>query len=346
MTTLAVLGAGSWGTVLAHLNASAGRRVRLWCRSPEVAAGINRAHRNPRYFPDHLVDASVVATTSLPDALRGADLLLIAVPTSGVRSLLQAVAPFVPKGQLVACAAKGFELETGKRMSQVAAEALAEREARVAVLSGPNLAGEIIAGQPAACVVASEDVGAAARIARMLQCPTFRVYTNPDLVGVEFGGALKNVIAIGAGIVDGLGFGDNAKAALVTRGLAEITRLGVAAGAHPLTFSGLAGLGDLVATCNSKLSRNHQVGTMLASGLTWPEIERNARLVAEGVPTTRVARAMARRLGVAMPITDQTHAVLFEGRDIRSAMRALFERSPRGELDELSAWGLSRPTAP
>lgn len=346
MTAVAVLGAGGWGTVLAHLNASAGRRVRLWTRSPEVAEAVNSAHRNPRYLPDHDVHAGVVATEDLPEALRGADLILIAVPTSGARDLLRSAAPLISGGQIVVCAAKGFELATGKRMSQVATEALAASGAGIAVLSGPNLAGEIIGGQPATSVVASLDFAVAERAAGMLQCPTFRVYTNPDLAGVEYGGALKNVIAIGAGIVDGLGFGDNAKAALVTRGLAEMTRLGVAEGANPLTFAGLSGLGDLVATCNSALSRNHRVGVMLARGMTWPEIERDVRIVAEGVPTTRVARSLALRHGVSMPITEQTYAVLFEGQSIQAAMHELFRRSPRGELDELSAWGMVRPTGP
>jgi len=337
--SIAVLGAGSWGTVLSHMNAAAGKDVVLWCRSPNIADTINSDHANTDYLPGVALHPGIAATTDLARAVRQCHVVLIAVPTSAIRSMAGAIAPHLDGSQIVVCAAKGFEASTGKRMSEVLADTLPSGCCTgTATLSGPNLAGELALGHPATSVVASTQPEVARAAASALQCPTFRVYTNPDLIGVEYGGGLKNIVAIGAGIVDGLGLGQNAKASLLTRGLAEMTRLGVAAGAHPLTFAGLAGLGDMMATCSSNSSRNHFVGQQLAIGKTWPEISAGMHSVAEGVNTTRAARTLSLRYGVPMPIADQAYAILFEQRDIRGALQELLDRAPRDELEDLRVW--------
>lgn len=267
-------------------------------------------------------------------ALQDAALVVLAVPSKSLRDNVRSVRGALPADAIVLSATKGLEAGTGLRMSQVLAqELLAPLVARACVLSGPNLAKEIVRGLPASTVVASRDAAAAALARDLLMTPRFRIYTSDDVVGVELGGALKNVIAVGAGICDGLQAGDNAKAGFITRGLAEITRLGVAAGASPLTFAGLAGLGDLVATCASPLSRNRHVGEQLARGRSLAEVQAAMDNVAEGVDTTVAALRLARELGVEMPITQTTHRVLFEGLDVHAAVQELMGRPPRREWE-------------
>ena len=332
MSRLAILGAGSWGTVLAALFASTGDTVALWGRSEPAMATVAETRRNTNAAPDLVLPDSIEVTADLPRALAGADVVLFALPTSAMRSVAAASAPHLTATTAVSCA-KGFEPERALRMAEVLGQTLAGRH--IAVLSGPNLAAEIAAGQPAASVIACADRAVAERLQERLSSPRLRLYTNADVVGVEYAGALKNCVAIAAGVADGLQLGVNARAGLVTRGLAEITRLGVAAGAQPLTFAGLAGLGDLIATCSSPLSRNYRVGLHLARGERWPEIASLLGHVAEGVGTTLVARELARRYGVRIPIIQHVYEVLFEGRPVPEAIRALLESAPRDELDEL-----------
>lgn len=303
-----VLGSGSWGRVLGGLLRENGVEVTLGARDEREVAAL-RAQ-------------GIEATSDRP--LQGIDLLVIAVPSQFLREACRSIEPVLGKVPIVSCT-KGLEIGTHKRMSEVIAEELPGRT--VMALSGPNLAPEIGRGLPASTVIA----GPGAEIGqRAFNSDRFRVYTNDDIVGVELGGALKNVIALASGALDGLGLGDNAKAALVTRGLAEISRLGVNMGANPLTFAGLAGMGDLVATCASHLSRNHQVGEMLAQGKTWQEIEPTG-ITAEGVHTAVAALELSRKRGVEMPIAEQVHGILFEGRKVAQAVEELMGRRPKRE---------------
>lgn len=328
----AVIGTGTWGTMLAVLLARKGLEVRLWARTGEEAQQLETQRENPCRLPGVRFPDTLHVTASLAEALDRCRLVLVAVPAQRMRQNAERIAPYLAPESIVVSATKGLERGTALRMTEVLAQVLPpERHTRLAVLSGPNLAREIAAGLPAVSVVASTDATVARRVQATLFCPQLRVYTNPDPVGVELGGALKNIIAIGAGISDGLGYGDNAKAAFITRGLAEMARLGVACGAHPLTFAGLAGLGDLIATCNSPLSRNHYVGLELAKGRSWPEIQAGMNQVAEGVETTAAARILAERYRVEMPITEQMYQVLFEGKHPRQAVEELLARPPAEE---------------
>jgi glycerol-3-phosphate dehydrogenase (NAD(P)+) len=330
-----VIGAGSWGTALSLVLAQAGWRVRLWARRADIAEAVARERRNPQYLSEFLLPAEVEATSELARAVAGAGMVALAVPSDGVREVSELLARCLRRGQRVISAAKGLEHGTGRRLSEVIAGVLgpASRES-IAVLSGPNLAPEVAAGIATASVVACEDSGFAAEAQAALSTPRFRVYTNRDVVGVELGGALKNIIAIAAGASDGLGFGDNTKAALLTRGLAEITRLGLALGARAETFRGLSGMGDLVATCAGRKSRNHQVGYELARGRALTAILAGMRQVAEGVETTRAARSLAARVSVEMPIAEAVYQLLFEGLPPAEAVRSLMTRAWRDELEE------------
>jgi len=339
---VAVIGAGSWGTALAVLLGAKGCAVRLWARRPELGRSLRDARRNAQYLPDAPFPDAVSVALDLAEAATGAEFVLLAVPAKGMRETARRLRGAVSRDQALVSVAKGLEPDTGLRMSQVVAEELGESAGDVAVLSGPNLAVEVAAGMATATVIASHDADLARRAQAVFLQPTFRAYTNPDMTGVELGGALKNVIAIGAGINDGLGFGDNTKAAVVTRGLAEITRLGAAMGAQAATFMGLSGVGDLVATCASRRSRNHRVGFQLAQGRALADILADmAGQEAEGVPTTRAAQMLARRHGVEMPITDAIHGVLFEGLSPREAVAALMTRRGKDELEE--AWLRPQP---
>lgn len=326
-----VLGGGSWGTILAHLAGLAGSETRLYMRSEARVAELNEAHTNSRYLGETTLSERVAGTNSLQEAIEGASLVIFAVPSHATRAVAGAAGEFLRGDQCVLSATKGLEPETYLRMSEVIrAESCA---LKVGAISGPNLAKEIVAGQPSATVVASPFREVIRTGARLLHGDTFRVYGNQDLKGVELAGALKNVIAIASGTVFGLGFGHNVRAALVTRGLSEIQRLGVALGADPLTFSGLAGIGDLLVTAGSELSRNFRVGKGVAQGRALEEIYAELGEVAEGVNTTRVVRDIAREKGVAMPITEGVARMLFDGETPQGVMSDLMTRAARYEID-------------
>lgn len=332
---IAVIGAGSWGTTLAVVAARTGREVALWLRDPAEAAAIAGSRRHERRLPGVLLPDAIVPTADLEFACRGATLILLVVPSQTMRATARLIAPLVGEAVVVS-AAKGLERGSLTRMTEVVREELPAAALRVCALSGPNLAKEIATGRPAATVIAGP-APAAERARDLLMGDGFRCYTNQDVVGVEMGGALKNVVAIGAGIGDGLGAGDNAKAAFITRGIAEIARLGIAAGAEPLTFAGLAGIGDLVATCASPLSRNRRVGQALAEGRSLAEIQAGLGEVAEGVFTAEAARELGRRAGVELPITEQVCGVLFEGKPPLAAIAELMRREPKDELAGMRA---------
>lgn len=332
MSALAVLGAGSWGTVLAWLFATNGHSVALWARSAALAAQVDATRTHERAMPGLRLPAGVAVTADLARALESAGIAFFAVPAAAVRDVAMAAAPHLARGAVAISCAKGFEEGSNLRMSEVLAAVLPAARERILALSGPNLAGEIAEGKATASVVACADIDIARAVQEQLSSPRLRLYTNPDVIGVEYGGALKNCIAIAAGVADGLQMGANAHAALVTRGLAELARLGTAAGAQPLTFSGLAGLGDLLATSSSPRSRNYQVGLRLAAGERWPAIAKQLGHVAEGVPTTRVARALAARYGVRTPIIDRAYEVLFAGRPVVEALEELVTSVPHDEL--------------
>lgn len=317
---VAVLGGGSWGTTVAHLCAHNAPTV-LWCRDEETAEKINSVHENARYLSGYTLHESLRATTDLPEALAEADLLVMGVPSAAFRETLQAAAPCVRPWIPVVSLTKGFEIETGMRMTEVIHDELPGHP--VGVLTGPNLAKEVLAGAAAASVIAMHDFVVAESLQDIFHSNLFRVYTNDDLVGCELGGALKNVIAIASGMADGLGAGDNTRAAVITRGLAEITRLGVALGGSPLTFAGLAGMGDLLATCISPQSRNRTVGHKLGEGKSIDAVIAEMNQVAEGVKSCRIVQAKARELGVETPITDHVVAVCHQGATAQDAYAGL-----------------------
>ena len=330
-TRIAVLGAGSWGTALAVNLAQNGHAVSLWARRPEAAAAIRQSRRT-EYLPHAEVPATVAVTSELQEAVGGAAVWLIAVPSQSVREVVAPLAAEVTGRTTIVSVAKGIETGTLLTTSGVLRDVLpAADPARVGVLYGPSHAEEVALGHPTSVVASLPGAEVAARVQALFMSPALRVYTNPDLVGVEIGGSVKNVMAIAAGISDGLGLGDNAKAALVTRGLAEITRLGLAMGADAHTFAGLAGLGDLVVTCFSQHSRNRAFGERVGRGETRDEALHASRMVVEGVQTTVSVRELARRHGVEMPITEAVHAILFEGLPPAAAVSHLMERDPKLE---------------
>jgi glycerol-3-phosphate dehydrogenase (NAD(P)+) len=324
VSRLAVLGAGSWGTALAIALATRFDSICLWARDPERALEISNAGENRRYLPGFRLPAHVEITYAIEEAVRQADILLIAIPVAHLRHVLERVRPHLADPTRVVSATKGIEEQTLCRMSEVIRFCLGERP--VAALSGPTFAKEIAAGEPAAVVIASEEIGMAEEIQRAFATPALRFYASADLVGVELGAALKNVIAIGAGICRGLGLGSNSVAALVTRGLAEITRLAVLMGGNPRTLSGLAGLGDLVLTATGDLSRNRFVGMRLGQGHALTRILSEMTMVAEGVGTCRAAHQLGIREGVDLPIINKMYEVLYEQKDPRAAIRELMER--------------------
>lgn len=332
-----VLGAGSWGTAMAAL--CAGRApTTLWARRPELAASIARDGRNVDYLPALHLPAGLRATADLAEAVSGAHVAVMAVPSHGFRAVLREVGPHLAAGVPVISLTKGVEQGTLARMTEIIAEVVPGHP--YGVLTGPNLVGEIVAGHPTASVIAATDARVAGELQQLFSTGTFRVYTNPDVVGCELGGALKNVVAIAAGIADGMGFGDNTRAALITRGVAELTRLGVALGGQPMTFGGLTGMGDLVATCCSRQSRNRAVGEELAHGRPLAEITAGTRMVAEGVRTSSAVVELAARVGVEMPIADQVVAVLHGVTPAAEVVAALMGRDMKPELDGLSGSAL------
>jgi glycerol-3-phosphate dehydrogenase (NAD(P)+) len=327
----AVLGAGNWGTAFAKVLADAGAEVTLWARRPEVAAAISADHVNPDYLPGLRLPDTVAATGDPAIALTGAELIVIAIPSQTLRANLGAWTGHFAADATLVSLMKGIELGSLKRMSELIVDATGVTADRVAIVTGPNLAAEIAAGQPAATVVACTDADRGARVQKAITTRYLRPYTNDDVIGCELGGAVKNVIALAYGMADALGFGDNTKATLITRGLAETARLGVALGADPLTFAGLAGLGDLVATCSSPLSRNRTFGEHLGRGETLEQAQAAARYTAEGVKSCLAIRDLAYKYGVEMPITEQVELVCHEGLDPRVAVGALMSRETKSE---------------
>jgi glycerol-3-phosphate dehydrogenase (NAD(P)+) len=331
---VAVVGAGAWGTTLASIVAKR-EPVLLVCHRPEVANEINTTRRNERRLPGIDLPDALTATADVSALAAVGDLVIFAAPSSHLRSVVRAAAPHIAGSADVLSVVKGLEQESLLRMSEVIADAGGIDPARIAALSGPNLASEIAQGLPASAVVAASDLELANRIADRLGRREFRLYVNSDILGVELCGALKNVLAIAAGAADGLGFGDNGKAGLMTRGLAEMIRLGAAAGANRLTFAGLAGIGDVIATCGSRLSRNHRLGEELAAGRPWAEIEATLPGTAEGAYTVDAALALADRYGVEMPIAREVHRALFEGKSVQRCLIDLLSRESKDELQDL-----------
>ncbi|HET6612307.1 MAG TPA: NAD(P)H-dependent glycerol-3-phosphate dehydrogenase [Kofleriaceae bacterium] len=331
---MAVVGAGSYGTCLAMLAARSGHHVTLWCRSPELASELTAGRENTVYLPGHALPQSVVVTTDLARAVAGKAVVLGVTPSHTVREVFSRAVASLASDTIVVNAAKGLEEGTLARVEEIYAEVLpAAMFERAVYLSGPTFAKEVAANLPSAIVCASRDPSSAAAVQAALSNDRFRAYTSDDVVGVQVGGALKNVIAIAAGISDGLGLGDNARAALITRGLAEIARMGTAMGANPLTFAGLSGLGDLVLTCAGDKSRNRRVGLALGRGEKLADIISHMRMVAEGVKTTRVAHDLAAKLAVDAPITDVVFDILYQDRPAADAMVDLMTRELRAELD-------------
>ncbi len=337
MARIAVYGAGSWGTALAVMLAKAGHEVALIGRDQNQISGMEESRENSRYLPGVKLSASLKLTTDL-QALE-AELVIFAVPSHSVRAAGRMARAYVQKGSIIVNTAKGLEEGSRLRLSEVLTEELPGHS--VAVLSGPSHAEEVGRDMPTAVVVAS-DLDTAEKVQDLLMTPNFRVYTNPDVIGVELGGALKNVIALCTGMADGLGFGDNTKAALMTRGLAEIARLGVAMGGHPLTFAGLAGIGDLIVTCTSTHSRNRRAGVALGQGKPLAQVLEEVGMVVEGVRTTKVAYELGKAKDVPMPITEQAYKILQEGADLRRAVSELMLRGKRHELEEVAAITLSK----
>ncbi len=331
MTRAAVLGAGSWGTTFAKVLADAGTEVSLWARRPEAAEAIGRHRENADYLPGVRLPDRLTATADATAALAGVDVVVLAVPAQTLRGNLEVWFGLIPPNATLVSLAKGVELGTCKRMSEVICEVAVVRPERVCVLSGPNLAREIAAEQPTATVVACVDHDRAVAVQRACSAPYFRPYTHTDVVGCELGGAVKNVIALACGIAVGMGFGDNTLASIITRGLAETSRLGTALGAEPLTFAGLAGLGDLVATCNSPLSRNRTFGERLGHGMSLEEVVAETRQTAEGVKSCRSVLELAGRYGVDMPITEQVVRVVYEGETPQDMVKALMAREMKPE---------------
>jgi glycerol-3-phosphate dehydrogenase (NAD(P)+) len=349
MARVVVIGSGAWGTTLARLLALEQFRlsaaepsepqrhvgeVVLWEHQPERAVQMQWHRENPAFLRGYPLPANLRVTSDLAEAVRGAEIVLVVTPSQRLRENMRALAPLLEKNALVVCASKGLELGTHLRMTEVIAQEM-PAGTPIAALSGPNLAEEIARGMPAAAVVASPNPAVAERVQAALNTPTYRIYTSEDVAGVELGGALKNIVAIGVGVSDGLGYGDNAKASLMTRAIAEISRLAMAAGANPLTLAGLAGLGDLIATCSSPLSRNRTLGLELAKGRKIGEILAERRSVAEGVTTTKAALELAEAFGVDLPIAAEMASILFEDKPVREAVQSLMERDPKRELHGL-----------
>ncbi|MDQ3957874.1 MAG: NAD(P)-dependent glycerol-3-phosphate dehydrogenase [Actinomycetota bacterium] len=335
MTKVAFIGAGSWGTATAALVAAKNRyETYLWARRAELAETINLYHENPEYLPDAPLPESLHATNDMEEALRGAEIVVMGVPSHGFRAVLKDVASVAGRKPCYVSLTKGLEVENRKRMSEVLTEEVEGiTESCISILTGPNLAKEVVKGFPAASTIACKDEEVATRLQEIFQSLTFRCYRNTDVVGCELGGALKNVIAIAAGIADGLGFGDNTKATVMTRGLAEMARFGVRFGAHPLTMLGLAGVGDLMATCASPQSRNHSVGIELGKGRKIDEIIGSMNMVAEGVKSCKPIYELGQAAGVWMPITENVVRICHEGATVDELIEDLLSREIRSEFE-------------
>ena len=326
MADTAVIGAGSWGTAVSNLLAKSGNTVALWGRDPDLVDTINATARNPRYLKDIELPAKVEATSDIAQAVRDKEFIAVAVPSHAMRSMMQKMSAHITGEPIIVSLTKGMEQGTLLRMTQIISELIGG--AKVGVLSGPNHAEEVSLSIPSATVVAAEDDEVAVRLQKLFMAPTFRAYINKDVIGVELAAATKNVIAIAVGITDGLGYGDNARAALMTRGLAEMTRLGVALGARPMTYAGLAGIGDLVATCTSRHSRNRAVGESVAKGLSVDESQAEMGMIAEGIKTAEVIRSLGERFKLEMPITQSVFDVIYREKNPSVCVRELMNRGP------------------
>jgi glycerol-3-phosphate dehydrogenase (NAD(P)+) len=332
MTQIAVIGGGSWGTALAVVAARGGHTVALWSRNADVVESINDRRVNSRYLTATSIPANVIATAEMGAALDRATMVLLACPSHAARELLTTMSPLLDQAAFIVSVSKGIEIESGKRISEIAKE-VAGGSRPFVCLSGPSFAKEVVEGHPTAIVAASKDATAARAVQNDLSFENLRIYTNADVIGTELGGSVKNVIAIAAGMTAGLGFGSNSVAALITRGLAEITRLARREGAQVETLMGLAGLGDLVLTCTGSLSRNRFVGEELGKGRTLPEITSELNEVAEGINTARAVKKLADRAGLEMPITNEVNAVLYDGKPARDAVAELMSRPLREEVN-------------
>ncbi|MEW9111357.1 MAG: NAD(P)H-dependent glycerol-3-phosphate dehydrogenase [Cytobacillus gottheilii] len=335
--SIAVIGAGSWGTALAMVLADNGHDVRLWGHKPEQIDEINTHHTNQKYLPDITLPKNIIGHVSLGEALEDAEVLVLAVPTKAIREVVNKITVIRKDPMTIVHVSKGIEPNSLMRISEMIEEETPSHLLKsVVVLSGPSHAEEVSLRQPTTVTVSSKELEEAERIQDLFINQHFRVYTNPDIIGVEIGGALKNIIALAAGITDGLGYGDNAKAALITRGLAEIARLGVKMGASPLTFSGLTGIGDLIVTCTSVHSRNWRAGNLLGKGQNLQEVLDNMGMVVEGVRTTKAAHQLAEKYQVTMPITDVLYSVLFENVSAKDAVELLMARGKTHEMEDLT----------
>ncbi|MBS4203116.1 NAD(P)H-dependent glycerol-3-phosphate dehydrogenase [Lederbergia citrea] len=333
---LAVIGAGSWGTALAIVLADNGHHVNIWCRNEEQKKEINEKHTNHKYLPDIILPESIIAHHSLHDAIDGVETVIIAVPTKAIRDIVKEISNLQTNPMTFVHVSKGIEPDTLLRISEmIEQEASKDILKDIVVLSGPSHAEEVSLRHPTTVTVSSKNMSAAEKIQDLFMNQHFRVYTNADIVGVEIGGALKNIIALAAGISDGLGYGDNAKAALITRGLAEISRLGTKMGANPLTFSGLAGIGDLIVTCTSVHSRNWRAGNMLGKGQKLEEVLENMGMVVEGVRTTKAAKQLAQKYECKMPITEILYSILFNGVNAKVGVEKLMARLKTNEMEDL-----------
>ncbi len=333
MTAVGVIGSGAWGTTLALLLANKGMEVTLWEHQPERAAATQQSRENTLFLPGFHLPDNLRVTSNIAEATLDKQLVLFVTPSQRMRENTLLLAPYLGPDTLCVSCSKGIEIGSLKRMTEVITEVIPSTAHRIAALSGPNISFEIALGKPTAAVVAASNEETAMRIRDLVSTPQFRAYTSTDVIGVELGGALKNIIAIGAGFNEGMRYGENAKAAFITRALAEIARLGIAAGAHPLTFIGLAGIGDLIATCASPLSRNQQLGRRLAAGEKLEDILASTHSVAEGIYTTKAALQLAKRYNVELPITLQLSMVLFEGLDPHKAVPELMMRDPKSEME-------------
>ncbi len=332
MKKIAVIGSGGWGTAIASLLARNGHQVTLWSYLPEESEALSQDKENKRFLPGVMLPDNICFTASLEKAAEGAEIIFMVTPSQAIQSTAKALSPFVKAGTVIVNASKGLEQESQKRLSQVIAEAIPQ--AKLAVMSGPSHAEEVGRQLPTTNVIACDDLTISQTLQNVLMNDTFRVYTSQDIVGVELGGALKNVIALCAGVTDGLGLGDNAKAALMTRGMAEISRLGVAMGAEPLTFLGLSGMGDLIVTCTSMHSRNRRAGILIGQGMSPEDAVKEVKMVVEGFYATKAAYLLAQKMHVEMPIVEQAYGVLFEGKDAKASVMSLMVRDKKHETEQ------------
>lgn len=330
-----IIGAGSWGTALAQVISENGISTSLWARRKEQAKDINKSRENKEYLPGAKISSDIFVSDELKRVASNADLVVLAVPSQAMRKTARNIKNFIRDDSIIISASKGIEISSLSRMSEVLKEELPTNKDYIVALSGPSHAEEVIRGLPTAVVVASDNKVIMEKVQNVFMNGNFRVYTNEDIVGVELGGALKNVIAVCTGISDGLGFGDNTKAAIMTRGITEIARLGVKLGAHPATFAGLSGIGDLIVTCNSQHSRNRRAGIKIGQGMTAKEVIGSTKMIVEGINTTKAAFLLANKLNIEMPITAQAYQIIFENKDPKTAVHNLMNRRGKKEIEDL-----------